>query len=76
MPQREIKPLGLPEMGEVRLAMLAEALRLGWADMRRAPGYAVLFAGVYVAIGLLMAAITWTTGKSYWLIFAAVYDRR
>jgi len=72
MPQREIKPLGLPEMGEVRLAMLAEALRLGWADMRRAPGYAVLFAGVYVGIGLLMAAITWSSGKSYWLIFAAV----
>lgn len=72
MPQREIKPPGLPEMGEVRLGMLAEALRLGWADMRRAPGYALLFAGVYVAIGLLMAAITWSTGKSYWLIFAAV----
>lgn len=72
MPQSEIKAQGLPKMGEVRPAMLAEALRLGWADMRRAPGYAVLFAGVYVGIGLLMAVVTWATGKSYWLIFAAV----
>ncbi|SEK47084.1 Uncharacterized membrane protein [Roseovarius azorensis] len=72
MPQIETRPLGVPEMGEVRLAMLAEALRRGWADMRRAPGYAVLFAGVYVVIGLILAAITWTTGKTYWLIFAVV----
>jgi uncharacterized membrane protein len=72
MPAREVKPLGVPEMGAVRLDMLGEALRRGWADMRRAPGYAVIFAGVYVVIGLLLAWITLATGKSYWLIFAAV----
>ncbi len=72
MPASEIKPLGRPEMGEVRFAMLGEALRRGWGDMRRAPGYAVMFAGVYVAVGLIMAGVTWSTGKSYWLIFAAV----
>lgn len=63
---------GVPEMGKVTLAMLAEALRRGWADMRRAPGFAVLFAGTYVVLGLFMAWITWITGHSYWLIFAAV----
>lgn len=66
------RPQGVPEMGEVSLAMLGEALRRGWADMRRAPGYAVLFAGVYVVIGLVLAGVTWATGKSYWLVFAAV----
>ncbi|MET4100862.1 putative membrane protein [Roseovarius sp. MBR-78] len=68
----QTRPEGVPELGEVRMAMLGEALRRGWADMARAPGYAVLFAGVYVAIGLAMAGITWATGKSYWLVFAAV----
>ncbi|WP_297773002.1 DUF2189 domain-containing protein [uncultured Roseovarius sp.] len=72
MPHQETKPLGLPEMGDVRLDMLSEALRRGWADMRQAPGYAVVFAGVYVVIGLIMTAVTIATGKSYWLIFAAV----
>jgi uncharacterized membrane protein len=53
------RPQGVPEMGEVSLAMLAEALRRGWADMARAPGYALLFAGVYVAVGLFLAGVTW-----------------
>ncbi|MBC7132649.1 MAG: DUF2189 domain-containing protein [Roseovarius sp.] len=68
----ETRPEGVPEMGAVSLAMLGVALRRGWADMRRAPGYAALFAGVYVAVGLGIAAVTWATGKSYWLVFAAV----
>jgi len=72
MSETQTRAFGVPEMGEVRLAMLGEALRRGWADMRRAPGYGVLFAGVYVAVGLAMAAVTWATGKSYWLVFAAV----
>ena len=58
MAMTDARPEGVPEMGEVRLAMLGEALRRGWADMRRAPGYAVFFAGVYVALGLVMAAVT------------------
>ena len=66
------KPLGVPPMGVARFDMLGTALRRGWGDMRRAPGYAVIFAGVYVAIGWIMAWVTWITGQSYWLIFAAV----
>lgn len=63
---------GLPEIGPVTTALLAEALRRGWADMRRAPLYGLFFASVYVALGLLLAWITWATGKTYWLVFAAV----
>ena len=66
------KPLGVPPMGGVSMSMLGEALRRGWRDMRYAPGYAVFFAGVYVLIGLVMVWVTWVTGQSYWLIFAAV----
>lgn len=63
---------GLPEIGPVSTATLAEALRRGAADMRRAPLYGLFFASVYVALGLLLAWITWATGKTYWLVFAAV----
>jgi len=64
--------LGLPEMRSVDTAMLAIALRRSWADMKRAPGFGVMFSAVYVAIGLVLAGITWATGQSYWLVFAAV----
>jgi len=66
------KPLGVPELGRARPEMLATALRRGWRDMTRAPGYALIFAGVYVVIGWFMVWITWVTGHSYWLVFAAV----
>jgi len=70
--EQQARPLGVPELGEVRPDMLGTALRRGWQDMRRAPGYAILFAGVYVAIGWFMIWVTWVTGQTYWLIFAAV----
>lgn len=72
MPENRSTGLGAPPMGEVTFPMLGEALRRGWADMGRAPGYAVVFSGVYVVLGLAMAWLTWVTGHSYWLVFAAV----
>lgn len=69
---QETKPLGVPELGPVTFALLGEALRRGWSDMTRAPGYALIFAGVYVAAGWIMLWVTWVTGQSYWLTFAAV----
>lgn len=63
---------GVPELRPVEFWMLKEALARGWADMKRSPLYSFTFASAYVAIGLVLAYVTWATGKSYWLIFAAV----
>lgn len=63
---------GVPEFRAIEFSMLKEALKRGWADMKRSPGYSVLFASAYVLVGLVLAYITWVTGQSYWLIFAAV----
>lgn len=63
---------GLPPIRRVTFAMLGTALRRALRDMGRAPGYAVLFSLPYVLIGWALAWITWRTGQSYWLIFAAV----
>ncbi|WP_425070301.1 DUF2189 domain-containing protein [Sagittula sp. S175] len=63
---------GVPELGPVSVEMLGMALKRGWRDLRRAPGYALAFAGPYVLGGWLMAWVTWVTGQSYWLVFAAI----
>ncbi|WP_317054939.1 DUF2189 domain-containing protein [Roseovarius rhodophyticola] len=68
----ETRPLGVPDLGHVTFSMLSMALSRAWQDIRQAPGYAVIFAGVYVVIGWIMAWVTWVTGHSYWLVFAAV----
>ncbi len=72
MTDEQVLEHGVPQLGRVTFAMLREALSRGWADMRRAPGFAALFAGTYVVLGWIMLWITWITGHSYWLIFAAV----
>jgi uncharacterized membrane protein len=63
---------GVPELGHVSSAILREALRRGWADMRRTPVLGAVFALVYVLLGWLMTWVTIATGQSYWLVFAAV----
>jgi uncharacterized membrane protein len=63
---------GVPDLGPVTFAMLGEALRRGARDLRRAPGYGAIFAGACVILGLGMVAVTWVTGHTYWLVFAAV----
>lgn len=63
---------GAPELGRASFDVLKEALRRAWADMKRAPGFGFVFASVYVVLGLIFAWITFATGKTYWLIFAAV----
>lgn len=64
--------LGVPEMREVKFSMLRIALARGWADIKTAPVFGMIFAAPYVMIGLCLAAITIATGQSYWLVFAAV----
>lgn len=63
---------GLPPIRRVSFAMLGTALSRALSDMRRAPLYGLLFSLPYVLIGWLLAYVTWRTGQSYWLIFAAV----
>ncbi len=64
--------LGVPEFRAVEMKMLRDALRRGWSDMKRAPGYGFIFTSAYVVIGLLLLVVTWVTGQTYWLVFAAV----
>ena len=63
---------GVPPLGMVDFPMLREALRRARADMRRAPGYGLLFSATYVVFGWLLALVTWASGQTYWLVFAAV----
>lgn len=72
MPQTPEPQLGVPPMGEVTFDMLGEALRRGWSDFKRAPFFGFVFAAFYIVLGWIMAGVTWATGQSYWLIFAAV----
>ncbi|TNF12443.1 MAG: DUF2189 domain-containing protein [Rhodobacteraceae bacterium] len=68
----ETTDIGAPPLAPATPEMLREALRRGWADFRRAPGLDLFFAGVYVVLGWIMAWVTWITGQTYWLVFAAV----
>ncbi len=63
---------GVPKLDRVAFPMLGEALRRGWRDLVRAPGYALFFAGVYVVLGWIITGVTWGTGHFYWMVAAAV----
>lgn len=61
---------GAPKFRAVTTADLLQALRLGWADLRRAPLFGLGFAAVYVIAAWAMAWITWQTGTTFWLVLA------
>ncbi|MFY0624194.1 MAG: DUF2189 domain-containing protein [Pelagimonas sp.] len=71
MPE-QIPKLGVPEFTPVNFHILKTALTRGWSDFKRAPGFALVFAGTYILGGWFMLWITWLTGQSYWLVFAAI----
>ncbi|WP_299933939.1 DUF2189 domain-containing protein [uncultured Pelagimonas sp.] len=63
---------GVPTLADVTFDHLKTALARGWSDLTKAPLFAIVFAGTYVLCGWFMGWITWRTGQSYWLVFAAI----
>lgn len=60
-----IAPSPVPDIGQMTLAELSAALKAGIADFRRAPGYGLMFAAVYVFAGLALilfggGTLAWT----------------
>ncbi|WP_438990447.1 DUF2189 domain-containing protein [Lentibacter sp.] len=68
----KLKQQGVADLGSVTFYDLKSALYKGWSDMRRAPLYGFVVASICVAFGFLLLWVTLATGKSYWLVFAAV----
>lgn len=62
---------GVPALGTVTPQLLRQALALGWRDMRSAPLFGLIFAGVYVLGGWAMTWLTVQTGTTFWLVLAA-----
>lgn len=63
--------MGLPRLRDVDAGMLREAFLRGWRDLKRAPSFALVFAGFYVVFGWSMVWVAEATGQTYWLVFAA-----
>lgn len=66
------KPHGAPTTRPPSLSDLRISLSLGWRDFTAASAHAMFFAAFYVFAGLIMAAITYVTGQTFWLILAAL----
>lgn len=69
-PNRRIPDLpdDIPDPLPATMADLLAALRAGWRDFRRAPGFGLMFAAFYVAGGLVLATVAFASGQEWWLM--------
>ncbi len=67
-----LPPSVIPEPQTIGLGDLAEILRLGLSDFRRAPIFGIAFSLVYVLGGLVLYAVFLASGQSWWFIPIAV----
>lgn len=61
-------PSELPEVKDMPVAMIPQALRAGWRDFRRAPAFGLFFSAVYVAGGLVLWWVFTSRGQEIWLM--------
>ena len=47
---------------------IGQALRAGWWDFLKAPGFGLFFAAFYVAGGLVLASVAFLSGQEWWLL--------
>lgn len=66
------RPHGAPDTRAPTLQDLRASLRAGIMDFAAAPLPGLFFAGFYVVGGIVMSAITYATGTTYWLILAVL----
>ncbi|WP_112872663.1 DUF2189 domain-containing protein [Paracoccus endophyticus] len=58
----------IPPPAVIGFDAIGGALRDGWRDFRRAPGFGLFFAAFYVAGGLVLSAVALAAGQEWWLI--------
>ena len=66
------KPHGVPTIRAPRFADFRQSLRAALGDFAAAPGTDLFFASFFVLAGLLMTAVTYATGHTFWLILAVM----
>ncbi|HRO13709.1 MAG TPA: DUF2189 domain-containing protein [Paracoccus sp. (in: a-proteobacteria)] len=62
------QPDEIPDPAVVGFDAIAGALRDGWRDFIRAPGFGLFFSAFYVAGGLVLTAVASAAGQEWWLI--------
>ena len=66
------RPHSAPVLRTPTLDDFRHSLVAGWQDFRAAPATDLFFSSFFVFAGLAMAAITYATGTTFWLILAVM----
>lgn len=66
------RPLGAPAFRNPRFQDIRTSLAAGVRDFAAAPVTDLFFASFYVFAGLVMGAITYATGQTFWLVLAVL----